>query len=71
VFGPVRSFQPTSLMFADKVSSLPESEVHERCSAKKGSAGIARKHSIRLEKPPRDEHCSFLRNFVNYGRKKF
>jgi len=26
-------------MFADKVSSLPESEVHERCSAKKGSAG--------------------------------
>jgi hypothetical protein len=50
VFVPVRPLQ-SSLMFADKATSLPKSGVPEICSTVV-SSGLTRKHWTRLESLP-------------------
>jgi hypothetical protein len=57
-------------MLADKVRSLPMSEVPEKYSTEIGS-GLLRRHQTRLEKLARDKHSSLLRKSIKYGCKKF
>jgi hypothetical protein len=38
---------------------------------KGASLCLTRKHCIRLERPARDKHSSFLQTFVNYRREMF
>ncbi len=68
-FCPWQAFQ-LSLMFVVKARSLPQSGSSERSITRVGS-GLTGKHQTRLENLARDKHSSLLRNFINYGRKKF
>ncbi len=64
-----RPFQP-SLMFVGEARGLPQSGTPERCFTLVGS-GLTCKHQTRLERLSQNKHCSLLRKFVNYARKKF
>jgi hypothetical protein len=60
-----------SLILVGEARSLSYSELPpEGCFAAVGSC-LTRKHLIRLERFAGDRHSSFVRMFVNYGRKKF
>ncbi len=57
-------------MFVGKARSLPYSAAPESY-ATWGGSGLTYKPYTRLERLAREKHSSFLRKFVNYGRKKF
>ncbi len=65
---PWQYCQP-GLMFVGKAGSLPQSAASERCFICLGSS-LTSKYQTRLERLARDKHCSILRKFANYGRKK-
>ncbi len=68
-FAPGKPFQ-SSLLFADRVRSLPLSGAPERCFTQLGSF-LTCKHLAILERLSRDKHSSKVGKFVTYGRKNF
>ncbi len=59
-----------SLTFVSKAEGY-QNETRFRYSTSKWSPGLTHKHSTRLEMLAGDQHSSFLRVIVNFGRKSF
>jgi hypothetical protein len=57
-------------MFAGKVGAYL-SEALLRCSTLGKAPGLSHEHQTKVERLARDKHSSLLRNFGNYGPKKF
>ncbi len=60
----------SSLMFASKAKSLPQSVAPEKCFALVGS-DFTLKLQTRLKRLARDRHFSLQQTFINYDCKKF
>ncbi len=68
--GPQQAFPVQSNVSGKRPGTYPQSGAPERLFNAAGSC-FTNKHKSRLERLVRNKHSSFLRIFVNYGRKEF